>query len=29
VYTGEMKNDVRQGIGLEWVPGVYVYYGQY
>lgn len=24
-----MSCDVREGLGLEWVPGVCVYYGQY
>lgn len=26
---GQIQNDFREGMGMEWVPGVYVYYGQY
>lgn len=26
---GQLENDYRQGLALEWVPGVYVYFGQY
>ena len=29
VYCGEVEYDRRHGMGMEWIPGLYVYYGNY